>query len=249
MLAQSNTTFEFYASRRNQRVDLFLLINLNESTTISLAQHTTAIIALGFLGQALFGARLIVQIFLSEKHRRVVSPVVFWQLSLAGSFLFLIYGIVRYDWVIISGQFVSYFIYVRNLQLKHAWQRFPILAQGVLLLLPVVAVTSLFFYLPAAHSGEVVLWHPMIVIGTIGQLALNLRFVYQWYYSEKHKTSILPVGFWHISVWASVLVIIYSLFHPVLEFEPVLLVSQSLGILVYIRNLFIFKKQAAHVNV
>src|SRR5690606_36173435 len=161
LLAQSNTTFEFYASRRNQRVDLFLLINLNESTTISLAQHTTAIIALGFLGQALFGARLIVQIFLSEKHRRVVSPVVFWQLSLAGSFLFLIYGIVRYDWVIISGQFVSYFIYVRNLQLTHAWQRFPILAQGVLLLLPVVAATSLFFYLPAAHSGEVVLWHPM----------------------------------------------------------------------------------------
>ena len=248
MLAQSNTTFEFYASRRNQRVDLFLLINLNESTTISLAQNTTAIIALGFLGQALFGARLIVQIFLSEKHRRVVSPVVFWQLSLAGSLLFLIYGIVRNDWVIISGQFLSYFIYVRNLQLKGAWHRFPVFIRGCLLLTPVVAVSSL-FYLPATHGGEVFLWHPMILIGTIGQLALNLRFVYQWYYSEKHKTSILPVGFWHISVWASVLVIVYSLFHPVLEFEPVLLVSQSMGIVVYIRNLFIYKTQTTQPSV
>lgn len=206
-------------------------------------ENTAAIIALGFLGQSLFGARLIVQLFLSEKHRRVVSPVVYWQLSLAGSFLFLIYGIVRYDWVIISGQFLSYFIYVRNLQLKEAWQRFPLFIRVSFLILPVVAVSSLAFIKPSAYSIEVVLWHPMIIVGTIGQLALNLRFVYQWYYSEKSRSSILPVGFWHISVWASVLVILYSLFHPVLEVEPVLLVSQSLGIIVYIRNLWISRKE------
>ncbi len=206
-------------------------------------ENTVAIIALGFLGQSLFGARLIVQLFLSEKHRRVVSPVVYWQLSLAGSFLFLIYGIVRYDWVIISGQFLSYFIYVRNLQLKEAWQRFPLFIRVSFLILPVVAVSSLAFIKPSAYNIEVVLWHPMIIVGTIGQLALNLRFVYQWYYSEKSRSSILPVGFWHISVWASVLVILYSLFHPVLEVEPVLLVSQSLGIIVYIRNLWISRKE------
>lgn len=206
-------------------------------------ENTVAIIALGFLGQSLFGARLIVQLFLSEKHRRVVSPVVYWQLSLAGSFLFLIYGIVRYDWVIISGQFLSYFIYVRNLQLKEAWQRFPLFIRVSFLILPVVAVSSLAFIKSSAYNIEVVLWHPMIIVGTIGQLALNLRFVYQWYYSEKSRSSILPVGFWHISVWASVLVILYSLFHPVLEVEPVLLVSQSLGIIVYIRNLWISRKE------
>ncbi len=212
-------------------------------------ESTAAVIALGFLGQALFGARLIVQIFLSEKHRRVVSPVVFWQLSLAGSFLFLVYGIVRFDCVIITGQFLSYFIYVRNLQLKGAWRVMPAPVRILLILLPVAATSSLFFYISPAHGGELLIWHPMIIVGTVGQLALNLRFVYQWYYSEKHKSSILPVGFWQISVWASVLVIIYSLFHPVLDIEPVLLISQSLGIVVYIRNLWIFKRQPAEAGV
>jgi lipid-A-disaccharide synthase-like uncharacterized protein len=89
------------------------------------------------------------------------------------------------------------------------------------------------------------LFHPIMVIGAIGQLALNLRFVYQWWYSERFKTSILPVGFWHISTWSSVLVIIYAAFHPTHHIDIVLLVSQGLGIIVYIRNLVLYRQQAA----
>ena len=82
----------------------------------------------------------------------------------------------------------------------------------------------------------------MMIAGTIGQLALNFRFIYQWYYSEKVQVSVLPIGFWHISIWASVLVILYSLFHPVHGYDPVLLVSQSMGILVYIRNVILYRR-------
>jgi len=46
------------------------------------------IYGLGFFAQSLFGARLVVQLFLSEKKGKVVSPTIFWQLSLMASFLF-----------------------------------------------------------------------------------------------------------------------------------------------------------------
>lgn len=202
------------------------------------------IYALGFLGQGLFGARLIVQLFLSEKQQKVVSPVIFWQLSLAASFLFLTYGIIREDAVIIFGQTLSYFIYVRNLQLKNAWASMPVVLRTLLIALPFCAIGFAATSIPAegwiARSAE--LAHPIMILGAIGQLALNLRFVYQWYYSEQSKASVLPLGFWHISTWASVLVIIYALFHPIHGWDPVLLVSQGFGIIVYARNIIIYKR-------
>lgn len=194
----------------------------------------------GFSGQALFGSRLIVQLILSEKAGKVLSPTIFWHLSLGGSFIFLIYGVLRSDPVIIAGQTISYYIYIRNLQLKNAWTVIPAVARVLLWLLPAMAViaglnagqtdSSLF-----ANRG---LLHPVFLLGLIGQLSLNLRFVYQWYYSERLKTSVLPVGFWHISTWGSVLVIIYAAWNPLTgKADPVLLVSQAMGIFVYARNL------------
>jgi lipid-A-disaccharide synthase-like uncharacterized protein len=80
--------------------------------------------------------------------------------------------------------------------------------------------------------------HPVIVFGAAGQLMLNVRFIYQWYYSEKHKTSMLPMGFWIISTVASILILQYAFYVK----EPVLLVAQSMGIFVYVRNIFIHLK-------
>lgn len=203
------------------------------------------IYALGFLGQGLFGARLIIQLVKSEKAGKVVSPTIFWQLSLAASFIFLIYGIIRNDIIIVGGQTISYYIYVRNLQLKNAWIEFPKLIRRFLLLLP---VATLIFVLTKDNDQLAVfqnpnIFHPLMILGAIGQLALNLRFIYQWYYSEKFKTSILPLGFWHISTWASVLVILYAIYNPITgKMDPVLLVSQGLGIFAYARNIIIFKK-------
>jgi lipid-A-disaccharide synthase-like uncharacterized protein len=205
------------------------------------------IYALGFLGQGLFGARLIIQIVRSEKEHRVVSPSLFWWFSLAASFVFLIYGVLRKDPVIIGGQTLSYYIYVRNLQLKHVWQKVPAILRLALLLLPVAPLLS--FYLISGSFSSFgysleIFSSPIMIMGSIGQLALNLRFVYQWYYSERSHESLLPVGFWYISTWASVLVIIYSVFHPLYGIDPVLLVSQGFGIVIYVRNIFIYKSQS-----
>ncbi|MDE6106537.1 MAG: lipid-A-disaccharide synthase N-terminal domain-containing protein, partial [Bacteroidales bacterium] len=64
---------------------------------------------IGFLAQALFSARLLLQWLLSERSRQVVSPSVYWILSIAGSYLLFIYGWLRDDFAIIFGQFISYY--------------------------------------------------------------------------------------------------------------------------------------------
>ena len=199
------------------------------------------IYALGFFAQSLFGARLIVQWYYSEKEGKVVSPTIFWQLSLVASFLFLIDGIFRDDVIIILGQTLSFFIYVRNLQLKNDWGKIPFILRVFLLLLPVFAFAWMFF--GVHHNLQSIfaktdLTSPIIIMGAIGQLMLNLRFVYQWYYSEKHKTSLLPLGFWIISTIASVLILTYASY----RLDPVLLVAQGMGIFVYVRNIFIHRK-------
>ncbi|MBY5926326.1 MULTISPECIES: lipid-A-disaccharide synthase N-terminal domain-containing protein [unclassified Halomonas] len=78
----------------------------------------------GFLGQALFSARFIVQWIASEKARRSVVPVAFWFLSLGGGATLLAYAIHRRDPVFIMGQGAGLFIYLRNLMLmRKASQR------------------------------------------------------------------------------------------------------------------------------
>ncbi|WP_333818629.1 lipid-A-disaccharide synthase N-terminal domain-containing protein [Ohtaekwangia sp.] len=205
------------------------------------------IYGLGFFAQSLFGARLVVQLFHSEKQGKVASPTIFWQLSLLASFLFLIYGVVRNDIVIILGQTLSYFIYIRNLQLKHDWAKIPFVIRIILLVLPVVTFA---WIVVGANEKMASIFsnsdftNPVIVMGAIGQLMLNLRFVHQWYYSEKHKTSLLPLGFWIISTLASVLILIYASY----RIDPVLLVAQGMGIFVYVRNIFIYRKQKAALS-
>jgi lipid-A-disaccharide synthase-like uncharacterized protein len=80
-------------------------------------EHNMTWIAVGFLGQALFSARFLVQWLSSERARRSVVPRAFWYLSIAGGAVLLAYAIHRLDPVFIVGQGAGLFIYLRNLQL------------------------------------------------------------------------------------------------------------------------------------
>jgi lipid-A-disaccharide synthase-like uncharacterized protein len=77
----------------------------------------------------------------------------------------------------------------------------------------------------------------VVMLGAIGQLTLNLRYLYQWYFSEKQNESVLPFGFWVISALASMLIVWYGIYRN----DPVLLVAQSMGLIVYLRNMFLLK--------
>ena len=74
-------------------------------------------IAVGFLGQAFFSARFLVQWLASERAKRSVVPIAFWFLSLGGGATLLAYAIYRADPVFIVGQGAGLFIYLRNLAL------------------------------------------------------------------------------------------------------------------------------------
>ena len=74
-------------------------------------------ILLGFVAQALFTMRFVVQWLASERAKRSVVPVAFWFFSLGGGALLFIYAIQRQDPVFILGQGLGLFIYIRNLWL------------------------------------------------------------------------------------------------------------------------------------
>jgi lipid-A-disaccharide synthase-like uncharacterized protein len=72
-------------------------------------------IIIGFVGQALFSARFIVQWLASERVKRSIIPTAFWYFSLAGGLTLFAYAIHKQDPVFIAGQGLGVFVYLRNL--------------------------------------------------------------------------------------------------------------------------------------
>ena len=72
---------------------------------------------IGFLGQAFFFSRFIVQWIAAERRGESVVPISFWYLSIGGGLVLLLYAVHQRDPVFIAGQSVGAFVYVRNLML------------------------------------------------------------------------------------------------------------------------------------
>lgn len=84
---------------------------------IEIAKDNGIWLVIGFLGQALFSARFIVQWLASEKVKKSIIPNLFWWFSIGGGTVLLIYAIHRADPVFIVGQGMGLFIYLRNIYL------------------------------------------------------------------------------------------------------------------------------------
>lgn len=196
----------------------------------------------GFLAQAFFSARILVQWILSEKKKQVVSPTLFWVLSVLGSYLLFLYGWLRDDFAIILGQVIAYYIYLWNLKEKGLWTRLPLVVRSVLVLTPLAAgawIVADFdqFVRSFFYNEAVPLW--LLVFGSAGQVIFTLRFIYQWYYSYRRHESLLPIGFWVTSLVGSATIIAYALF----RLDPVLILGQSVGFVAYSRNIMIGLKE------
>lgn len=196
----------------------------------------------GFTAQILFSSRVIVQWMISEKEKKVVSPTIYWQLSLLASFLFLLYGWLRGDFSIILGQFLSYYIYIWNLKIKDYWKKLYSPVRILILLVPFFCLTYLIvngqdtierlFAFEDISLG-------LLLFGSAGQLIFTLRFIYQWQYSRMRHKSLLPVGFWMLSIIGSFIIIIYGIFRH----DPVLIIGHGIGLIIYMRNLWLLKKE------
>lgn len=198
------------------------------------------IFALGFTAQALFSGRMLIQWVLSEKEKKVVSPTIYWKLSLLASFLFMIYGWLREDFVIILGQIISYYIYIWNLNNKNHWKKIYPIVRLITILIPAVALGFVLYDRDASVQrlfANIPL--KLLLFGSVGQIIFTLRFVYQWWYSRLRGESILPTGFWILSIIGSVITITYGVFRE----DPVLIIGHSVGFITYARNLWLQKKQ------
>lgn len=80
-----------------------------------------------------------------------------------------------------------------------------------------------------------VIW---VLFGTLGQVIFFSRWIIQWLYSEKYKSSIIPVAFWWCSLIGGVITLIYA--NHIGSFPFML--AQAIGIIVYLRNLLLIYK-------
>jgi lipid-A-disaccharide synthase-like uncharacterized protein len=203
--------------------------------------NSTIIYSIGFIAQILFSSRMILQWIISEKNKKVLTPVLFWEISLFASFLLFVYGYFRHDFSIMLGQTITYYIYIRNIQLQNDWKKLHVVLRWFVLLFPLLIigygynnnVMDLDNLLKNEAIPKWLLW-----TGIIGQLLFTFRFVYQWIYSEKKKDSVLPLGFWIISLIGSLIIFVYA----IIRRDPVLLAGHAIGLVIYSRNIIIIKK-------
>ncbi|MCH4181994.1 MAG: lipid-A-disaccharide synthase N-terminal domain-containing protein [Prevotella sp.] len=202
---------------------------------------------IGFIAQGFFSARMLIQWILSERAKKVVSPNLYWICSLAGSILLFVYGWMRHDFAIILGQLISFYIYIWNLDIKKIWRQVPLLLRIVIEALPLIAISFMLsdvsrFFHNFLHNDLIPL--PLLIWGSVGQIIFTLRFIYQWFYSYHRHESVLPVGFWIISLIGCSIIVSYGVF----RLDPVLILGQSVGFFTYFRNIALCRKERKKIE-
>lgn len=74
-----------------------------------------------------------------------------------------------------------------------------------------------------------------VVVGFAGQLLFSMRFLLQWIMSERAGRSVMPVAFWYFSLAGGVVLLSYAVYRR----DPVFMMGQGLGLVIYARNLWL----------
>lgn len=80
-----------------------------------------------------------------------------------------------------------------------------------------------------------VIW---VSIGFFGQSLFFSRWLLQWFVSERKAESSIPLSFWHLSLWGSLIVLSYAIYRE----DPVFIAGQGVGTVVYLRNLMLIHR-------
>ena len=78
-----------------------------------------------------------------------------------------------------------------------------------------------------------------LIIGFLGQIFFSTRFLLQWIYSEINRKSIIPLGFWFFSILGGLTLLVYAIHRK----DPVFIMGQATGLLIYARNIYFINKQ------
>ncbi|ARE40716.1 Lipid-A-disaccharide synthase [Rhodovulum sp. P5] len=74
-----------------------------------------------------------------------------------------------------------------------------------------------------------------VMIGLGGQLMFTARFLVQWIASERAKNSVVPLAFWYFSLAGGLILFAYAVYRK----DPVFILGQSMGLFIYLRNLWL----------
>lgn len=81
---------------------------------------------------------------------------------------------------------------------------------------------------------------PLFWFGIMAQGLFFMRFFWQWLVSERRKRSIVPIGFWYLSLAGGICFFIYGCLRP----DLVIMLGQILSCIIYVRNLMLIYQQA-----
>ncbi len=79
-----------------------------------------------------------------------------------------------------------------------------------------------------------------LAIGFTGQLMFSARFFIQWLASEKQRKSVVPIAFWYLSIAGSSILLAYVIYRR----DPVLILGQSMGLMIYLRNIWFIRSES-----
>ncbi len=82
-----------------------------------------------------------------------------------------------------------------------------------------------------------------IGIGLFGQLLFTSRFLVQWIVSERKRESVIPLAFWWLSISGGLTLLCYAIWRQ----DPVFILGQATGLIVYLRNLVLIRRKSREV--
>lgn len=80
-------------------------------------------------------------------------------------------------------------------------------------------------------------------IGFCGQALFSMRFLLQWIATERQRRSVIPTAFWYFSLAGGITLLGYAIHRQ----DPVFIVGQAGGLVVYLRNLYFVRREQSAV--
>jgi len=84
-----------------------------------------------------------------------------------------------------------------------------------------------------------------VILGFAGQFLFGCRFIIQWLASERKKEVVIPLAFWYCSIGGGAILLIYAIYRQ----DPVFILGQATGLLIYIRNLVLRARHQRRIKI
>lgn len=199
--------------------------------------YRTLLYPLGFIAQAAFALRFLIQWRIAEHKKQSVTPKIFWHISLVGNVLLFVHSLIQLQLPMSIIQSQNMVLSWRNINLLGPQNQQVRFATVIVMLGAIALGTTLFFLLQGVpHFQE----FPVTIhlFGSIGMLLFAMRFWVQWWEAEKRQKSHLNKSFWQMSFVGALLSGMY--FFIIRDW--VNCIGPALSLIPYSRNLYFLRK-------